>query len=234
MVQSFQRYWPRDTRLTVYAEGFVPEIKGIHVRELPAWLNEFKGHYGRVPTYCGKLNNGQYDYRFDGVKFAHKVAALTDFALGFTEGVVIWLDADTLTHAPVTKDWLEGLFPEPAYLAWLDRSQTHPECGFMMFRANYPHHIKFMESFRDIYLSGEIFKLREFHDSYVFQQLVLRKISAGKIPPPASLSGDRNWHHPFVNGPLGSRMDHLKGPRKIEGKSRRWDTRRPRQEAYWK
>jgi hypothetical protein len=135
----------------------------------------------------------------------------------------------------VTEDWLEGLFPEPAYLAWLDRRNNHPECGLVMYRCGHPYHPNFMESFRRLYTSGDVFKLREQHDSFVLQHLVMIKVPSGKIPPPVSLSGEANaWHHPFVAGPLGSRLDHFKGPRKLEGRSRPRDLRGPRQEAYWR
>ena len=39
--------------------------------------------------------------------------------------------------------------------------------------------------------------------------------------------------HPFVNGPLGRYMDHLKGGRKDEGRSSDKDLVVARTEAYW-
>jgi hypothetical protein len=137
MVESVIALWPLDALpLTLYAEDFDPEpMPGLQVRRLPAWLDEFKQRWGKTPAYTGHRNGG-YDYRFDAVKFAHKVAALTDFGLELSDGVMIWLDADTFTHAVVTTEWLHSLFPEPAYLAWLDRANSHPECGFVMFRAS--------------------------------------------------------------------------------------------------
>jgi hypothetical protein len=98
MVESFNKHWP--CRLTVYAEGFVPDLD-VDVRSMPAWQEDWKRVYGIVPEHVGR-KNGRYDYSFDAVKFSHKVAALTDFAENISEGVVICLDADTITHAPVT------------------------------------------------------------------------------------------------------------------------------------
>jgi hypothetical protein len=49
-----------------------------------------------------------------------------------------------------------------------------------------------------------------------------------------SLSGDAEaTGHPLVNGPLGARLDHLKGKRKGVGKSMKSDLKRNRTEAYW-
>lgn len=234
MARSFRERWPNEAQpLAIYAEDFEPDIEGVEVRQLPPWLAEFKRTWGKVAGANGRRNN-RYDYRFDAVKFAHKVAALTDFAEPIVDGVVIWLDADTYTHARVDTEWLESLFPEPAYIAWLDRLNAHPECGFVMYRASHPYHPNFMQAFRNLYTSGELYKLSETNDCTALAHVVLAKVLNGKIPAPISLSGDRTWHHPFVNGRLGERLDHLKGERKKEGKSRKRDLRRPRRESYWR
>lgn len=231
MAASFLKHW--DAPLTIYAEDFLPDISGIQTRALPEWMAEFKAKHSLIEAHVGR-RNGRYDYRFDAVKFAHKVAALTDFGEDLDEGVLIWLDADTYTHAEVTEKWLESLFPEPAYVAWLNRQNSHPECGFVMYRCSHPYHRNFMQAFRNLYTSGDLFKLAETHDSFALQHLVLAKVMNRKIPPPVSLSGDTGWHHPFVNGPLGACLDHLKGPRKQEGKSRKRDMRIRRREPYWR
>ena len=233
MAESFIEKWTLDAwPLTIYAEDFEPDVPGVEARKLPAWLADFKSAHRQNPERIG-FPHRVYDYRFDAVKFAHKVAALTDFAEDFTDGVVIWLDADTFTHEDVTTEWLEGLFPAHAYIAWLDRLNSHPECGFVMFRCSHPYHRNFMQSFRNLYTGGDLFRLRETHDSFALQHLVGVKLRAGKIPAPVSLSGDPGWHHPFVSGPLGAKLDHMKGPRKQEGRSRQRDLRKPRQEPYW-
>lgn len=233
MVESFVEHWPPEALpLTIYAEGFDYEGPGVVVKRLPEWLASFKQHHRTIAAHIGEFKGG-YDYRFDAVKFAHKVAAVTDFAENIEDGVVIWLDADTFTHSKVTVEWLEKLFPAHHYIAWLDRTNTHPECGFVMYRASHHFHRKFMEAFRNLYVSGELFKLREWHDSFALWHLVQTKMAKGKLPLPVSLSGDKRWHHPFVNGPLGACLDHMKGPRKQEGRSRPRDLRQPRQEAYW-
>lgn len=232
MAESFVERWTPDAHLTVYAEDFDVDVHGVTQRFLPAWLDQFKEKHGGNDQHSG-FRRQLYDYRFDAVKFAHKVAALTDFAARYDDGVVIWLDSDTYTHADVTNEWLEGLFPEPSYLAWLDRQNSHPECGFVMYRAAHPFHKNFMAAFRDLYTSGQVIALPETHDSFVLQHLVGIHVWNRNIEPPVSLSGETRWHHPFVNGPLGACLDHMKGPRKFKGKSDKRDLRKPRREAYW-
>lgn len=233
MVTSFLRYWPLEASLCLYAEGFAPTIGGLEVRRLPSWLDEFKARHRDEPSANGR-NGQKYDYRTDCVKFSHKVAALTDFAVGIDDGVVVWLDADVVSHAPVTPQWLDGLFPEPSYLAWLDRYNCHPECGLVLYRASHRSHRLFMERFAGLYQSDKVLSLPETHDSYVLQQLVTRALLAHEIERPVSLSGDsKGWHHPFIAGPLGQCLDHCKGRRKELGKSPRRDLQRPRIEPYW-
>lgn len=233
MAESFVARWPTDCELTIYAEDFSPGVDGVSVRSLPGWMAEFKARHSGTPAYNGKLGT-VYDYRFDAVKFAHKVAAVTDFGAGLNDGVMIWLDADIYTHSEVTADWLTKLFPAPSYIAWLDRRSTHPECGMVMYRCSHTYHHSFMASFRRLYESDEVFKMRETHDSYVLQQLVLTKAAGRKIEAPVSLSGAAvGTSHVFVNSEIGSRMDHWKGPRKAEGRSRKRDLVFPRKEPYW-
>ena len=233
MVESFRRQWPQDVELIVYAEGFrVPDYMGVKVRELPVWQAEFKARHKGNRKANGQMPS-RYDFRQDAVKFSHKVAALTDAGLKQSEGILIWLDADTFTHAPVTHEWLQGLFPAPSYVAWLDRENCYPECGFIMMRCSHAAHGSVMIGYRELYVTDRVLKMAETHDSFVFQQVIEKHRKDGLIEAPVSLSGDRRWSHPFVNGPLGACMDHMKGDRKKRGRSNAWDTRRPRSEPYW-
>lgn len=234
MLESFRAQWPADIEIVIYAEGFdPPEQPGVMVRRLPAWLDEFKKRHANNIRPNGQTLSRRYDYRFDAVKFSHKVAALTEEGMRQSEGILIWLDADTFTHAPVTKEWLHRLFPAPSYVAWLDRENCYPECGFVMFRCDHRSHRDAMEAYRALYVTDALFRYAEWHDSYIFQQLILGMVRDGSIEPPVSLSGDRRWSHPFVNGPLGACMDHMKGDRKSRGRSDRRDMRFQRPEPYW-
>jgi hypothetical protein len=231
MAESFLARWRMP--LTVYAEDFDPDLP-VEVRRLPEWQAEFKARHSATAAYVGKYRGG-YDFRFDLVKFSHKIAALTDFGLSVDDGVMIWLDADTYTHADVDEDWLRGLFPEPAYIAWLDRQGSTLETGFVMFRASHPRHCAFMEKLQEVYVTDKVCAMREWHDAFVIGEIGRRWEALGRFKAVSLSGGDTRWHHPFVNGPLGSRMDHMKGSRKSDGRSnvRGIDLRRPRKEAYW-
>jgi hypothetical protein len=232
MVETFDQFWPTDVPLYLYAEQFEPDHPRPIVRQLPAWLAEFKARHAEKPGAHG-LIDGNYHMRQDCVRFAHKVAAVTDAALTLETDVLIWADADTVTHAPVETGWLTALFPPGPYIAWLDRHQFHPECGFYMLRCNHPSHREIMSRWQQLYETDAVFGWEETHDSYVMQQLILKAERDGMIAT-HSLSGDaRQTGHPLINGPLGARLDHLKGPRKALGRSPISDLVRTRSEEYW-
>lgn len=234
MIDSFVKCWPQDCLpISIYAEGFEVNKTDVCVLRLPRWIDEFKAIHKLDPKKNG-LRRGHYDYRFDGVKFAHKVAAMTDFGLKVKDGIMVWLDADTFTHSKVSCEWLSSLFPGNGYVAWLDRLNSYIETGFLMFRVEHKSHKHFMTELERIYRSGQVFKMPETHDSFVIHYLIRLYQSLGNVEKPVSLSGDVRWHHPFINGPLGSRLDHMKGPRKERGHSDVKDLKVRRPEPYWR
>lgn len=229
MLDSLSKHWPPEVNVRVYSEdvpGCIP---------MPAWLDAFKAKHGKNKDANGKGSHGryvgQYNYRFDAVRFAHKTAAVIDSAEHSKADVLIWIDADTVTHSPVTMQFLRDLAPLTGdVISWLWRSKTYPECGFYMLNLRNPFTANLIEQWKLLYTTGNLFHLPEWHDSYVLKELV-RSLKC----PWHSLSGDAsNTSHPFINGPLGAVMDHMKGTRKHAGISRARDLITPRDEAYWK
>ncbi|MFO0271376.1 MAG: hypothetical protein ACK53W_12680 [Gemmatimonadota bacterium] len=239
MIDTWAKHWPADVSLMVYTEGCRIDAPDDRVSqrqlERSLWLSEFKERHANAPRAHGRGHGrGGYDFKFDAVKFAHKVAAYTEEAMARPADVLIWMDADTITHAKVTTDWLTSLWTPGAYIAWLNRTRQYPECGFFMLNCRHRRHERIILDVVALYTTDAIFDLPEWHDSFVLQQVIEGWRNTGEMTV-GSLSGDAaSTGHPFVNGPLGSRMDHLKGPRKAEGRSRMDDLRNPRSEAYWR
>lgn len=187
------------------------------------WLRAFKARHAALPTQ---------NFRFDAVRFSHKVAALElAFAAGSAD-VMVWLDADCYTHAPVDAEWLGALLGD-ADFGYLRRASKYPECGFMLIRRSAAG-AALVRRVVDLYRTDALFSLREWHDSWVIDH-VRRQMEDARELRVVSLSGGAEASgHPLVNGPLGARIDHLKGARKAEGRSRRSDLTRPRAESYWR
>jgi hypothetical protein len=232
MVETFDKFWPADIPFYLYAEDFQPDHHRPIVRQLPGWLTKFKARHAEDRRAHGMVGGG-YNFKFDCVRFAHKVAAVTDAALSLETDVLIWADSDIVTHALVDRDWLLSLFPPGPYIAWLDRDDRHHECGFYMLRCSHPAHRALTERWRRLYDSDEVLGFAQTQDCYVQQQLIVQAEREGMVTT-HSLSGEARTHgHPLINGPLGSRLDHLKGPRKTLGRSPAKDLMKPRLEDYW-
>jgi hypothetical protein len=230
MVKTLMHYWPAGIQFTLYAEGFTPDIALKDVRTLPAWQYQFKQRHLGVPLRNGVLPDRPYQLLFDAVRFSHKVGAVCDAALDTTADVLIWIDADVVTHTSVPREFLDELLPKHKAMAWLDRPHKYPECGFVMFNMQHPAIRGLFSDWRDLYTQDTVFNLQHWTDCHTLQHVVTEREITW-----ASLSGRfSNTGHPFINGPLGAVMDHLKGNRKQEGRSRRIDLRVRRGEQYWR
>ncbi len=225
MVETFSKFWTADCALTIYADGWCEDLgRGalFDLYESSPWLAEFKKrHAGRRFK----------DFRWDAIRFAHKVAAVLHTARTTEAEYLIWVDGDVVTHSPVSLSDLEGLAPDDGqWIAWLDRAKAYPECGFYILNLRHPQNDEMLASLETMYEGDELFALAEFHDSFVLEQVVKRAGVGTK-----SLSQEaRTTSHPLINGPLGRWLDHLKGPRKQAGRSHKHDLRVKRTEAYWK
>lgn len=242
MISSLLKYWPEDVAVHLYNEGFEPPCNVIP-HSFPEWHDEFKLRHRDNPKANGndKTVNRKgraHDYRYDAVRFSHKVAAITDVAQRFDDGVLIWCDADTVTHDYVSTEWIESLFPVSSdkYIAWLDRANKYPECGFLMFNCSHEQHKNFMSVLAKVYQYDTIFRFKETHDSYVIEQLVKEYVTSKAFPEPYSLSGPkgRKTTHPFVLSRLAEKMDHLKGNIKNTTKKTPGYMAPGRTESYWK
>lgn len=211
MAESTMEGWRAVTgeRLHLYAEGFWPLHPLVRSMRLPEWVTAFKERHRNIAGARG-MATGAYDFRFDAVKFCNKVAAIEDAMKRASTDYLVWLDADTVTHQPVTMEWLRPFLPREEALSWLDRDSMYPECGVLIFNRQSTEAHKAVAEWRRLYESRDVFALRETHDSFVLQHVVEKRGT-----PWRSLSGAaRSTSHPAAQGPLAAVLDHRKGARK--------------------
>jgi hypothetical protein len=212
-VESFQAHW-KDIPLRAYTDADLEDSSD--------WLPEFKQRQQGRPTD---------NYRFDAVRFSHKVAAIEQaFRVG-TADCLIWLDADCVTHADVDAEWLASLIGDGDF-GYLKRANKYPECGFLILRRN-ERVAEFIQHLVWLYRTDELFELAEWHDSWAIEHVrsYMERVDGLRC---VSLSGGfEHTGHPFVNGPLGARLDHCKGNRKQAGRSKASDLKVQRREGHW-
>lgn len=216
-LKGFERYWPRDVELIVYAEKCSADVpKGPWKIVEPHWsdLDDFKRR-------CPPVHERPSDkWKHDAARFANKAWAIYRGLRDYGEKC-FWLDSDIVTYRPIPMEFLEILLPDDAYCCYLGRDGSrlpYTETGFLGFNGAHEAHEAFMDDFLTVYESGRIFDLPEWHDCYAFDDVRKKWQARGLIALDLNTSGE--VAHPFVHSILGDYMDHCKGPlRKRLGRS---------------
>lgn len=252
MIESHVKYWPDDVMLHAYYEGARPDfnhakVKFTNIEEANPELVKFKHRHKNDPVANGETTEipggvrrvagaGDKDrnkgsFLWDAVRFSHKTFAVDHAIKNIDADYVLWLDADTYTFRHITKQFVLDLLPGDKLVNYLGRV-TYPECGWVCYNKRHPKIKQFMKYWTDLYINDTIFQELEWHDSYLFWQCVKRiapndGVDIGKGAGVEGL-------HVFINSVLGDYIDHMKGKRKIKGKSSRSDLRTKKDQEYWK
>ena len=257
-LDSFAEQVDKRIKLLVYAENcnpVNPDPNQITILDavvtLPK-LNAFKERWKDVPKANGippddikarRPRDWHKEFKWHAIRFANKTYAVFDACVRSKDWCV-WMDADTFIHSPWSYKQFNKLLPKNAYITYVGRgkgSQTWPECGFYGMNLNHPVCCEFLKEFERMYEDAEngIFELEEWHDSYVFGHILKHykefepsayDYSAEMYLKEAKTGGGG---HPLINSVLGKWMDHMKGVRKEEGRSRTKDLMVNRTEGYW-
>lgn len=252
MIDTFLVTWPQDIELYVYAEdcNVVQRHGRLHTidfhAEVPA-LVAFKTRYRDDDRANGRLATGPVDrkgkqpgigFRWDAIRFSHKVYAVCDHARRGISDVMLWMDADMVCHSLITREFIESQIPDGVGVAFLGRAKKFTECGLYSLDLRQPGTRQFIEWFQHAYDDAEngIFKMQEWNDCWVFDRT--REQIQAAFPEWQQLNWTENFPkqgegHPLPNTPWGAYLDHLKGRRKDDGRSSPQDLVQPRSESYW-
>ena len=237
-------------------------IKWVDLNTAEPKLNAFKQRHKDDPVANGKLQtkvNGvrrvpelqtlggadknKESFLWDAVRFSNKVICVVN-GLRNSKGYdyVVWIDADTFSFRPIPIAFFESLLPKDTMVTYLGRENPtlgdggkYPECGFVGYNCNHPETQNFINDWEQLYVTDSVFKILEWHDSYVFWHLtkIYRKEKNVKVNDIGRWKGVRG-HHVFINSELGLYMDHMKGDRKAKGSSAKKDLRQQHDVDYWK
>jgi hypothetical protein len=245
MIHTFLQNWPQQVTLVVYAEDCAvaetaPNLV-VHDIAIVDALTTFKTAWAGVPRANGdvssdpvrsKRKDAGKGFKWDAVRFAHKVYSIFHCARTLSTDWLIWMDGDTVCHSPIALSDLERLCPPDRDLCFLGRKQKYTECGLYAMNLGSDAVRAFLKQFQYMYDDAEhgIFQQKEWHDSFIFdcvrKQAVLNELDWSSH----LITGEG---HPLINSEWGAYLDHLKGNRKSAGRSLPADLKVRRTEAYW-
>lgn len=227
--RTFEEYWPSSVPLWCYGDDsplhtMFTGHHEIHLR--PLWecagLADFIARHKDNPEAHGrgsprpgwreKDRRIGYSWRFDAAKFALQLFVPEAAAKHLPDGeILVWFDADVLTHRDVPEGFIEGLIGDND-ICYLGREPKHSEIGFWAVRLS-PLTRAFLSKMPSLYRSDMVFQLREWHSAFVFDAArAMIPMKERNLTPGGS---GHVWHR----SPLGRYLDHLKGDRKALGRS---------------
>ncbi len=225
MINSFFANWPDEITLT----AFIEKSSGLDDSAVKPKIiiRDFYEHVPEYKYFVEKFKDKKKytdDFRFNVFRFAHKVYAISSALKNTKTKHLIWLDADIKTYKKIPLEFLDTLISENIYMSYLGRENisikhlTYSECGFLIFNTEHPIHKMFWQNMMNMYDDGDLFKEKEWHDSYIFDVVRknLEKTKSIKNFDITSLGlvNVKNDDHVFVSSVLGKFMDHKKGNRK--------------------
>lgn len=227
MIDAFDQHWPKDIDLIVYAENCQPHapsdrVKIVDLLAVSPDLVNFKNKHQNNPVANGTVAKDtgvpfkDNQFKWDAVRFSHKVYAVIHACENINSDWVIWLDADTVTFQDVPADFLPSICDNLSLACYLGRREKyHSECGWVAYNKHHAQLASFIEQWRDLYNTDALFDLKEYHDSFVYDVLRKQFQTTGtrfhNISPELPGKGPG---HPFIASRLGLYMDHMKGSKR--------------------
>lgn len=249
LIQTFLQNWPKEVTLMAYPEdhAILEAADNLIVRDLHSSSPElvaFKQQWALDPRARGEVATGPADrkgkqpgvgFRWDAIRFSHKIYAVCHAAKHTDADVLFWMDADMVCHTPITLDFIESQMPLQTGLAFLGREKKFTECGLYAMNLQDPVTRIWLREFQLAYDSGRLMTMAEWNDCWVFDET--RKEVQTLNPTWQQLNWSagliRGEGHPLINTAWGSYLDHLKGRRKDTGRSSAKDLIVKRNERYW-
>ena len=224
MLESYHKFWPMNCLMYTFLQNF----SNLDDRKVKNKIKIFD-FYKTIPehkVFCQKYGrkNRTDNYRYNAVKFSHKIFAIKKAISLCNTQYLIWLDADIKTFKKIDYSFLETLVKPNFYMSYLGREHIskiknrYSETGFMIFDLKHQLHELFWHIVDEMYLNGKLFNLDEWTDSWVLDY-VRKKVEKNHNLKNLNISDlglkeVGNESHVFVASILGDYMDHKKGPRK--------------------
>lgn len=245
-LEEFAKYSSSELLLFIVFEGEYPEEIlhiGNNIIILPFtnpshtnFLKKFghlqEAHGLRIKTFeenGQKKINLSNDYRWNAIRFSFKPFSIFHILDYIPKDLdfLIWTDSDLRCKREFgPSDLIEFMPGSKELMSYLGRENSYSECGFLGFNLKKSATYEYIKRMIDIYNTGEIFSLEQWHDSFVWDWV--RKEFESNNYKFKDISGEgHDKEHVFMNTNLSNFFDHLKGPqRKIAGESTKEDISR--------
>jgi hypothetical protein len=162
------------------------------------------------------------EFKFSPNRFIYKPTAIVsanNFLANTNNKYLVWIDADTIFKKSGLLESFERIAPNDGQIASVfERFQSlnYLEAGLMIFNRDHSHFNEYIENCCNIFISGKIFNFMEWHDAFIWSQLM------NAYPPDSFRLLCEEFQipgsHPISGFDLlKDKMDHLKGNNKFLG-----------------
>tara|TARA_R100000315_G_C5232804_1_gene143846 strand:- start:189 stop:2498 length:2310 start_codon:yes stop_codon:yes gene_type:complete len=199
-----------DCKLDAYslAESNAFTFKNLHdVKDHEDFIKNNQEHNGT------ENNSIPYNIKLDGLRWSHKVFALTEEAFTLAKqnveaGWLIWIDADTYFKKRLTKEDILFMLPEGA-----DMVYNSADPYFVAFNLNKQPPLDLLGDLREAYTSGEYIQYREWHDSFIMERLINIYSKHGMKIHQTTLMNNYLYHFQGLYDPTKNAVRDSKGNR---------------------
>lgn len=152
----------------VYTESKIPENthdvqwRDLHLVEGHDW---FLDGIDRFPVMSGAISGAPRNYRYDIAKFCHKSFAQLH-AASVNQGEMWWIDSDVELLKPIPDEFFTDAL-NGTFMAYMDRPKWHSCASLLGFNNSHEDSARFWANYYMIYMTGQVFLLPEWHDSYL-------------------------------------------------------------------
>lgn len=127
------------------------------------------------PIMKGEIGGKRY-YQYDVYKFCRKMFAQCDAATE-TDGILCWIDADTVFTKDLPLGWINSMFKErddglTPFCCVMKRPSFHLCASFVAWDQTHEQALPFWNAYFDILISGRFLLMPEWHDSFLLQAIL--------------------------------------------------------------
>ena len=160
-----------------------------------------------------------FDIRWDAIRFSYKPFSIYQSLehVPVDLDCLIWTDSDLRCKKKFYPNDMKEFLPQNKdIMSYLGRKDTYSECGFLGFNLRNNLTKDFIDRIIEIYETGEIFSLNQWHDSFIWDHVRIEFTNQKNGNFKNISGGAYEKAHVYINTKLGEFFDHLKGPKRKE------------------